>query len=454
MRELARGQYSAQDVETQLRADNAVFSIRFDLVDRSYGVVDRLDVLGAAVDWDADRAIPRSLTLQMLPRSDLLNVPFKYLGKPYWLLKMDNVDGGYAEFPMGAYPFTIPERLVVEAGALGSGSSDTAGDNEESANPETWTLTLGDQMHYLEAAGVGPQGFSVSAGTELVDGLAALLSRNGLSDVSGITASDAVASQTLSWTLDRGAEATSWQAVFIPGPGPFGATMSPYGVWYTRYGWQQVRTALKEQTTAWADVAAELHAQLGYSPPGFDLDFDRYIARPAPDLAALSGVGVIEYEPGQNSLLQPGVQITPNLSALGNRATVIQSSATAGLNDVAVVDLNDLIPGHPLSQGKTGFYMELSESSPGGVNALQMQAQAKRMLFDAVRSLESVRITTLANPAHDAWEIVSLRVPGDPIFDTAQFCSEQHWSWDLFTGKMTHELRRLGIPAVTAVVIP
>ena len=38
---------------------------------------------------------------------------------------------------------------------------------------------------------------------------------------------------------------------------------------------------------------------------------------------------------------------------------------------------------------------------------------------------------------------------GDPIFDTAQFCSETHWTFDLFTGRSSHELRRLGVPAVT-----
>lgn len=430
-RSLERSGYSAEEVAAQL-ATSGPIDQRFELVGRDYGVIDTLDVTAASVTWEANRTIPRSLRLTMMPRHDLLDVPFRYLVKPWYRVGMP--DGGWAEFPMGAYPFTIPERSVEENAAEGSGTSDDAGNDDNPSNPEEWTLTLGDQMHYLDAAGVGPQGFTVPFGAPLTLALAVLLLRNSFTDFTGIADSDATAAQSLSWSLRSGAKKGKW-------------------VWYGK--WIMVPgDPLEDQATTWAKVAAELHSQLGYLPPGFDLDQDRYVAKAAPDFFSLLGAAPgIAYAPGEGSLLLPEVRIIPNLSEIGNRATVTQSTSTAGVNQVVTMDLNDLLPGHPLSQGRTGFYMELAATSPGGASALALKAQALALLAKGIWSFESVRFTTLANPAHDAWEVGSLRIPDDPVFDVPQLCMESNWTMDLFTGQMSHEWKRLGIPAPGAATV-
>ena len=446
-RTLARGRYTAAQVQAQVTAPDGVMTARFDLVDRAYRVHDRLDVTAATVDWSATRPIPRSLTLTMLPRYDLLDAPFRFLVKPWWLLKMDTVDGGWAEFPMGAYPFTMPSREVREPGAAGSGSSDDAGDG--TANPEQWTLTLGDQMHYLDAGGVGPAGFTVPNGSLVTDSLLLMLRRLDFSDTTGVASSNATAVGDLVWSLRTGAERQRWEYALVPGTGANGASRTLSGGWYFNYQWQQTSTPLEESTTTWRAVAAQLHSQLGYSPPGFDLDNDRYVATPAPDYAKVAGAPVIRYEPGELSLLRPGTSVVPNMREIANRAIVTQRNST-GPQDVAIADLDELIPGHPLSRGATGFFIDVSASSPGGSSYPQLVAQAKDLLYKAIRSYESLAIVTLPNPEHDAHEVVSYRMPGDPIFDTPQLCAEQSWSFDLFSGDMNHDLRRLGIPGTSS----
>ena len=446
MRDLARGRYSRGQVAAQLSASSAVHSARFDLVDRALNVVGVLDVTAAVVDWDGNRPLARSLRLTMVPRTELLDVPYRLLVKPWYLLKMDNVDGGWAEFPLGAYVFSAPERAVKENAAPGSGTSDTAGDGIAPENPELWTLTLADQTHYLDAGGVGPVGFTVPQNGVLTDAIASALVRANFTDLNGIASSAATATTGLTWSLRTGADATTWAQVLVPGTGAFGTSRNLAGRWYFRYEWQQVSTPLSDQVTTWLGVCAQLHRQLGYSPPYFDLDDDRYIAEPAADYSLLAGAPTISYSAGQTTLLLPGVSITPNLSAVANRAIVTQTNPT-GPQDVAIADLDTLIPGHPLSRGVVGFYIDVAGTSPGGASYPQLQAQANTMLYTAVRTYESVRFTTMPNPAHDAWEIVSLQTANDPVFGTAQLCAEQAWSWDLFAGVMTHDARRLGIPA-------
>lgn len=420
-RELSRGAYTADQVRAALYADVGAMRPRFDLVDRDYRVIDRLDVTAATVDWDGTRTIPRSLTMTMLPRTDLLFSPFLYLVKPYWALQMLAVDGGWAEFPMGAYPFTSPTRQIDENAASGSGTSDLAGDGVAPENPETWTITLGDQMHYLDAGGVGPAGFTVPQGSLVTDGIINLLARNNFADTSGIQRSEAVSLFQLMWTLRAGAQT--------------------YNRYFNATGQQQ------DQVTLWSHVAAALHTQLGYQPPGFDLDNDRYVARPAVDYSQTLQAPVIVYEAGQDSLLLPGISSTPALDKVANRVTVTGQSPS-GFNDVAVADLNTLIPGHPLSQGVLGWYIEAAATSTVAANQLQLQAQANAILYERLRTYETVTFSSLANPMHDAWEILSLRVPGDARLDSPQLAAEMGWSFDLFTGQMHHDARLLGLPGI------
>lgn len=440
MRDLARGSYSAAQVLNQLLAPDGVTNQRFDLVDRQYRVIDRLDVTAATVDWDGSRVIPRSLTMSMLPRTDLLDVPFRLLVKPYWMLKMLAVDGGWAEFPMGAYVFTIPGRAVQENAAAASGASDLAGDGISPENPELWTMTLGDQMHYFAAGGVGQQGFVVPLGSLLTDAMLAALTRLNFVDTSGVARSEATAATQLSFTLAQGAQEMHYELTYVPGKLAYGAGGS--------YQWQQKVSRLQSAATNWSDVMTQLHSSLGYQPPGFDLDSDRYIAKPAIDASQLTGAPVISYEPGDSALLLPGVQVSPNLSGIKNRAIAVQANPS-GYNDTAIVDLNDLIPGHPLSQGVCGFYMDLPLTSPGGSSYPQLQAQARAALLAAIQGYETVTFSSLCFPAHDQFEILSLRIPNDAIYGTPQLCSESSWNLDLFTSRMNHVARRLGLNATT-----
>ena len=427
-RPLARGGYSEAQVAAVIRSATYKFRARFDLCDadgRRLGEPGALDayILSAVVDWDGDRSIQRSLAITMLPFPDLLGRPLQYTIQVYWAVQMP--DDGWAEWPMGLYVFTVPDRTIYDRSAV-TEQVDTTD------NVETWQVTCPDQTYWLDVAGPHLTPFQVGGGSQVDTGVRQAATRANIVDLSGIIESTETFTSALTFSYQRGPVRTTRKKKKVYNT----ATKKYVWKWVTEY------VPLEDAVNTWRGIIAYFNDELGYNPPWFDLDNNRLTCAPARDLSAAIGYEPLIYEIARDGLIvDDGIGVSPDLSEIANFA-IVTAQNPAGYNDIGTADLNTLIPLHPLAQKNMGRYIDASATSSVAGSTATLNARAKTLLYRRIATLASIECTTLANPAHDAWEIVVMRVPGDPELDTPQLCAEYGWAFDLMTARMTHDLRR------------
>lgn len=441
-RSLATADYSAATVRALLESGAVQTHARIELLDTGGGLIDDdITFFGATVEMNVDRAIKGSLSLDMEPRDDLLDAPFQYRLRP-WIGFGPIGNDGIAWYPMGLYVWNAAARTLSDTGAT--------------ANLERWSVTLGDQGHLLDASGPGLDGFVVAQNSKIVEGVASALARSGITDTSGLADDDAVFPEWLSYTLTQGARRNRrrtdaqlakamdewWREVFQTlGSRSLSGRKKLLSIIYlrqnspTRYVWEDA----DNQPETWAGILQDFHDALGWYSGWFDLE-GRYRGSPSVELS--TAPAAITYEASSRSTLLGDIVETPDLERIGNR--VISRSDDPKWNGVGVGDLNDLIPDHPLAQRQIGFYVDVPMSVPFAANDDHLRGLAKREMYDRLSGYASLSFDTGPNPEHEAFDVVGIRVPGDPRFgDEAMLFHERAWSMDLATGTMTHDLRRL-----------
>lgn len=392
MRSLATadGRYTDAQVVAQLRSGHAAHSSRFDVLDNDLSVIGALaTVRSATVEHDVDRKIKGSLSLTMLPDESLLGQFLRRRIRPWYRLQMP--DGGIAEWPMGVYPWTRPQRQRGREG------------NEE------WSATLGDQLHLLDLGGPGTGGFSVSAGQRVDSGLRALLARVGLTDGSGIGSIESTFPIATTWSLNSG---------------------------YDTSGSTTPKTLL--------DIAAQIHNGAGIYGPWFDLA-GVYQATPVPDLGSVAPS--FTYATSADSILL-GLDTDADLSRFANRV-IARTTAPGWFVHEYVADANTLYPGHPAAQASTGIYVDVVMESSTAATVADLRTMAVSELAQRISFDVTTSIPTTLNPAHQAYEVLGVQWDGDSEFDATTRFHERRWSFALPVpgqssgSPMTHKLNRL-----------
>lgn len=450
----ATGGYTLAQLTERLTSDGAAFSCRFDILDpflNKTANVGEIDATDAVVEYDSTREIVGSLGLTMLP-NETINRPFYYRIKPWFRLQM--LDGGFAEWPLGVYLWNVPLRDNV-------GRPD-----------EYWTLTLGDQTQVLQLAGPGATGHAIGKGAVITDEIARVVALLGM-DTSGIVPSPATVTDSLHWGVYGSRKATStanarywaayhrWQAAEaawkaeVSRLAHMGLPGHHNGVSLDAIK-QRLATARKHQpkrptkpshskpfagepATSWLDVLGQLHAVGGYFPPYFDLT-GRYRAQPQPDLP--TAVPAMTYSDGANGVVVTPAQASDDLSAVCNRVFA-QGQTANGYFDIGVADLDAIVPGHPLGQQTIGFYIDVTVQDQASTTNAGLVQTAAAELHRRTSTLRQYNVETLAWPVHEANEILQLALSADAEIGTGVLCIETDWALDLREASMTHVMQRI-----------
>lgn len=414
MRTLASGYYTADQVEAQLRSGAGVDTTEFRVLDRDLNhIADITDnVTDATVDIDIDREVKGSLDLKIVPHNlpdlPLTTAWFRYHIQPWWLLRMPDL--GWASFPMGIYLWHPPDRDTVDV-AAGGGSGDE------------WTLTLGDRTHDLNMSGPGMGGFRAHPDELVTDVVRRVLVRNGIVDNDGVAPSDERLGAFYAWSMVR-------DTVRVP------ARLSPSGT--------RIMTEDTEPET-WLSIIDQLLDSIGYSSLWFDLGG---LPRAQPASVLNVAAPEIVYDTADDGVLLSPQRIENDPSRLANRVWC-RAQRRNGTLRIAKADADDLVPGHPISQGVIGRYIDAVEDVKVAPGQKAIDARARKKLLRRLATYQTFTLDTLAWPAHEAHDLVGVQLAGDPEFGDQVTLHERSWSMVLRSssgdreGTMTHELSRL-----------
>lgn len=413
--------YSQQDVERVMRSGVAMFRPRFELYDRRLNLIEPSlgGVTAAKVTYDETRELKGSLELSLLPDERLRNAPFQYLIKAIFGVG-PMPGGGFAEFPEGVYPWTKPKRNV----------------HGTTGKAEDWTIVLADQLHRLQTAGVGPEPLLVAAGSPLVANILNVLDRAGFTN------------------LERDLGAVTWSDLPVP-----------LETWYT---WQTTAlfdtTITSQQPAHLLNIEKELHKGLGYAEPKFDLS-GLYQAQPD-RIWDLEPADVI-YDTGDDGVVLLPTAIEPDLSVIANRvggwtaATGASGNfGEAAANFSSIIDLNDVLPQHPLAQVNAKQWIDQTLQNPLASSDLQMTLLVLWDLWKRLAYYEKMTLKRVGFLAqHDPPGLVGVRIANDPDLgsDVSSFLTfdyqgqarpttlfrETGHTLDLFTGNAESHLTGL-----------
>lgn len=415
MRTLATGDYTAAQVEAALRDGFGVDTVEFKVLDRDLNdIADLTDNVAAArVDMNIDRTIKGSLTLDVVPHdipddvSDLDTAWFTYYLQPWWLILMP--DGGWARFPLGVFVWNPPDR-------------DVDGDTADGDRGDTWHLVLGDRCHDLDTSGPGPGGHKVAPDEKVTDAVKRVLRRAGITDTTGIVDSDETAGAWYTWTLVRNKRA-------VPAPhAPFGVRI----------------TSEDTQPETWLTVAEDLLDSIGYTSVWFDGD-GRPRAQPHAVLSKASPE--VTYTTGQDGVVLRPQRSKHNPARIANRVFCRAQRRNGDLL-YGMADLDDVVPGHPLSHGVIDRYIDAVEDVHVAPSKSALDARARKKLLQRISTYQTFTLDTMAWPVHEAFDTVGVSIAGDTELDGENVFHERRWSMVLRSrggdeGTMTHDLARL-----------
>lgn len=370
--------YPNEEVEAVMRSGVAVWRPRFELYDTVGNRIepDLSGVTEASVTYDETREIKGSLELTMLPDERLRHAFFRYLVKPYVGVQMP--DGGFAEFPQGKYPWTKPKRIIE---GVVPGAS------------EHWTITLGDQLHYLDTAGPGLDPFITDAGVPGTDYIASALWLAGLTSLADFTG--------ITWS-DRLLPTSSWYTFVTT------AHQAADGTWKN------------EGAQKWLGIEKELHKAIGYREPEFD-NAGAYLARA--DRAWWAEPADVIYDTSDDGVVLWPSTIDPDLKKIANRAAAYTDTpgTEGGFGNLAgyftqLADLNDWLPAHPLAQVNSKHYIDLDPPLKGAYSSdIECYAHALMGLFGALAYYEQMTLERVGFLAqHESSPIVGVQIGGDP----------------------------------------
>lgn len=411
MRTLATGNYTHDQVAAQLRASTATVATRYELLDRDLNTAGDItsSVIDGQVTVNADRVIKGSLDLTLRPIEDLRGALFQYHIKPWHRIRMP--DGGWAEHPLGVFVWVDPSR-DVDGPATGGGVL------------EEWAVTLGDRGHHLDTTGPGPSGFRGLIDDQVTDVVAAALRRAGIVDTSGVQPSGETLSENLTWTMTRNT---------VRGR-------------HTRRGGQLRAGVLLDSSTtpeSMGGIADDLLDGIGYYTVWFDGDGVPQ-GTPARDLATTDPD--ITYDSSTDSVILSPSQSEHDPGNIANRVFV-RSQNNVGTLQAGFADLDTVIPGHPLSQGVIGRYIDATVDDQIGGGQAGRDRRARRELYRRLSTYQTFTLETLPWPAHEAFDVVEVRIDGDPEFGDGAVFHERGWSLELpserSSGRMTHDLSRV-----------
>lgn len=423
---------------------------RLRITDREGNERDEFDpqVHDAVVTFDAQRLIKGSLTLEMEPIPEMLNRPFQFLLRPE-LGFGPMRDGGRAWLPYGVYVWPTPHRVIPSLSATG--------------NVDRWRVACGDLnvLHNLNGPGLVP--FTAAQNVAATDSLIQLLTtRTGEVDVSRVDPSDELLTESLSWSVRVGARARrrltgaqyaqvlrTWKAtirMLAAARKKKHNRVAPDPKKPTR---DQLRD-LESRGLRWLDAEYVLHDALGYTEPYRDLQ-GRYVARAADDPSVAQPT--IVYRTDKDSLLQPGIEIDPDLSSIANvvYVTAKESKLVNPGTVVGVADLDVLFPQHPFAPSQCQVRVEDVIAAPTALSQGAANAYARRELLEKMLAWETITVDLASiNPQHEGYEIPALQVAGDPELDEAQTTIEQGWEANLTGNRQRLYLARTYSPVDAA----
>lgn len=421
---LARGGYSADEVDRYLRTSGLKHSVRFDLLDTSpdtaseeaavrrgdFPVVGTLDTVfrkpGAAmVNQSGEQKISGDLKLEMAPDDRLRDTEFQWGVRPMYLLQLPNRD--VLEFECGEY---------IYGGA----------DRDLNPRDERWSLRLSDQSGWMDTAGTWWGGFGISNGDLYTNGLRNLLDMARVLDHSGIHDSGVTVDHEAIWGFDRWPDYTD-------------------GVYGTFFYWNNSESTVSVRTTTLLDIGIDIHAALAYYPPHFTRR-GKYTARPVADLRNAEPVAQFGYS--ADSITFRDITVASDRTKMANMVWCYSENlknelGQTGSTFIGSADADHYYPNHPFAQNKIGHYMTRTISSPWATSPAAADSIAFAALAAALTYSQTIAYETFAYPTLEVYDVNTLYVPGDHELDTPAPYIKATLDFDLFAGRMKHKDRRI-----------
>jgi hypothetical protein len=377
--------YTEAEILAQLSAQHALYGCRFDVLGPDLSVIGALEPSDTEGVYDASVAddVDRAVkrTLSMgMFPTTVLGTPYSSRVKPWFQLQMP--DGGLVEWPQGVFVWDgQPGISRAEVGDV------------------RWSVEIGDQGDILDLSGPGTAGFTVPAGTRVSDAIVSVVSILGMPTL-GVTATTATVNETLSWGLrDADGNIVSWRMVL-----------------------------------------QALHSAGSLYSPWFDGD-GYYQATPVPDV--VTAPREWSFSPGVDSTIIPPADSTNELQRLAN--FIVAISVTNGtVLGTGSADLNDVSPGHEMSQGVIGFYIRDVIEVEGVTDPTALTAAAAAELRNRFSRYEKLTLKTLAVPHMESFSLVGVQWPDDETLSAEVSFHSGGWGLNLFTGEMENSLRRVG----------
>lgn len=411
------GRYTPAQVEAQLRSAAAAVGVRYELLDRDLNSAgDLTTVTDGRVESNGGQAIIGALDVTLEPVDELRDMAFRAHVKPWWQLRMP--DGGTVEWPMGVYVWNTPARSVAP-------------------EAELWKATMGDRTHLLDVAGPGPAGFTGFADDRITDLIRRVLDRVGM-PADGVADTDDELAEGKSWQFVTKRNAARRRREYLEGlweaeqrPGPKRALARQLAEARRR------APDIESSTVSWLTILSELHDAAGFAPPWFDAD-GVYQARPHRDLAADDADLLLATDPDG---LLVSVETQVDLTAIANRVHLRGENArNAQIGGSA--DANDVVPGHPLSEGVIGFFIDYADDDPVAGSPEALARRARRTLLEKLAGFETASTPSIAWPTHEPGDLIALRVDDDADLADETIWEQTRFTFELATGDMTRELRR------------
>lgn len=387
--------YSQEEVERVMRAGTKIWRPRFELYDAIGNRVqpDLTGVTAATVKYDNGQAIHGSLEIEMLADERLRDAFMQFTVKPYAGVG-PMPDGGIAEFPMGEYVWTKPERTIT-------GTAESIFE-PPGGRPENWKATLPDKLFYFDVDGPGDEPFTITAGVAVIWYLADVVENRLHEDGGGIQPTDVPVPADAWYTY---VTTTKW--VWNPGNDTTPGQMQPQS----------------GQPETWLNIMNDLHGIAGYADPWYDITG---LYRGQPDRAWWSDPADVIYDTADDGVMLLPVETKPDLKQIANRVkgwTQPDSGQQAVFGEVntvafqAIADLNDLLPQHPLAQVNTKRYVTAPLNQPTAGSYAELYAKCAEDLFNRLASWETMTLKRAGFLAqHDGSGIVGVKIRNDPEF--------------------------------------
>tara|TARA_Y100000310_G_scaffold339754_1_gene433448 strand:+ start:8849 stop:10099 length:1251 start_codon:yes stop_codon:yes gene_type:complete len=152
------------------------------------------------------------------------------------------------------------------------------------------------------------------------------------------------------------------------------------------------------------------------------------------------------YTASDESLVITNPAYLPSLDNISNRVQVRASNASTEKPMSVIVELDDVVPGHPWARSVIGHCLDAAPvDDSNATKEKQLLKRARNIMNEQAQRYERMELETRAMPFHSGYDVVGFSFTGDEegaFTDMAKW-QERGWTLDLMTFRQKHVWSRI-----------